>query len=310
MGAGGIGGYFGGRLAAAGEDVHFVARGAHLDALRGGGLAIESPDGGVSVVPVRATHDSTEIGVVDYVLLCVKTWQLEPALKTVRPLLGPATAVVTVQNGVEAPGQVAEALGGAAVMPGIAKVISLLDSPGRVRHLGGLGLLGFGEWDGQTSDRARRLSDALAGAGIEGGMLKDIWAELWAKFLFIVPFGGLGAAADATIGELRTQPRTRRLLTEAMAEIERVARARNVNLAHDVVHRSLDFVDQQPAAGTSSLQRDLLAGRPSELEALTGAVVRLGAESGVATPVNSFLHDVLSVREARAIADADHAQGD
>lgn len=300
IGAGGIGGYFGGRLAAAGEDVHFVARGAHLKALRGDGLAIEGPDGDVSVVPVRATDDSAEIGVVDHVLLCVKTWQLESALKAVPPLLGPDTAVVTVQNGVQAPDQVADAVGRAAVLPGIAKVITLLEAPGRVRHVGGLGLLGFGEWDGRPSERTRRLSAALDGAGIKGGLLEDIWAELWTKFLFIVPFGGLGAAADATIGELRTRPGTRRLLTEAMTEIEHIARARNIRLAPDVVPTTLDFVDQQPAAGTSSLQRDLLAGRPSELEALTGAVVRLGAESGVPTPVNSLLHEVLSVREARA----------
>ncbi|MDP9867977.1 MULTISPECIES: 2-dehydropantoate 2-reductase [Streptosporangium] len=299
IGAGGIGGYFGGRLAAAGHDVSFVARGAHLGALRSEGLTVESPAGDLAVPRVRATDDPRDIGEVDYVLLAVKTWQLAPAVAALAPLMGAGTAVVTLQNGVEAPAQVAEAVGRDAVLPGIAKIIAYLDGPGRVRHVGGLGSLTFAEWDNRATARVERLRAALDASAVTAVVPDDIWAELWAKFLFVVPLGGLGAVTDAPFGVLRSRPGTRRVLAEGMNEIRRVGQAMGVELADDIVERTMAFVDQQPAAGTSSLQRDILSGRPSELEAWTGAVVRLGARTGTATPVNALLYEVLSLREAR-----------
>ncbi|MEV7280604.1 2-dehydropantoate 2-reductase [Streptomyces sp. NPDC093111] len=312
VGAGGIGGYFGGRLAAAGHDVRFVARGRHLEALRRDGLTVEGPagpagseggaDGGFSVPAsaLRATDDVAGIGPVDYVLLGVKTWQLPAALPLLKPLVEDGTGVLTTQNGVEAPAEVAEAVGRDAVLPGSAKIITYLSGPGRIRHVGGLGSLTFGEWDDRPSDRVETLRRALDEAGVTAVVPRDIWAELWAKFLFVAPFGGLGSVTDAPIGALRSRPGTRRLLADAMTEIQRVARAAGTVLPDDVVTTTLDFVDRQPAEGTSSLQRDIAAGLPSELEAWTGAVVRLGGSHGVATPVNGFLYQVLGLREARA----------
>ena len=296
VGAGGVGGYFGGRLAAAGHEVNFIARGPHLAALQHDGLTVDSVDGSFTVADVAATDTAETIGEVDYVLLCVKTWQLPDAITAAKPLVGPATAVITVQNGVEAPHQVAEAFGQTAVLPGTAEVIAYVDGPGRIRHLGGLGLLSFNEWDNQPTPRVDRLRAALTGAGTKAQVPEDIWAKLWTKFLSVVPPGGLGTAADAPYGVLRSRPGTRKLLTEAMTEIQQVAHAMDITLPADIVQRQLDWVDQLPAEGTTSLQRDILTGRPSELEAWTGAVVRLGHQTGTPTPVNTFFYEVASVR--------------
>ncbi|MFI6585204.1 2-dehydropantoate 2-reductase [Embleya sp. NPDC050493] len=300
IGAGGIGGYFGGRLAAAGHDVTFVARGAHLEALRREGLSVDSVAGSFTVAPAQATDDTRDIGEVDVVMLCVKTWQLPPAIAALEPLVGPGTAVVTVQNGVEAPEQVAQAIGRHAVLPGTVKIFANLDGPGRVRHVGGPAALTFAEWDNRPTERAERLRAALDTAGTTAVISADIWAELWAKFLFVVPFGGLGVATDAPIGVLRSREGTRRLLVDAMREIRQVAQAMGSALPDDILDTTMAFVDGQPATGTSSLQRDIASGHRSELEAWTGAVVRLGARTGTATPVNNLLYEVASVRAARS----------
>ena len=299
LGAGGVGGYFGGRLAAAGHDVTLVARGEHLAALRRDGLRMESPHGRVDVMPVRATSDTAEVGPVDVVLLGVKTWQLADALPTLRPLVSAGTVVVTTQNGVEAPEEVAAAVGRDAVVPGLVKIFANLDGPGRVRHVGGPASLTFGEWNGGSSERVAAIRAELAGADITAIVTDDVWAQLWSKFLFVVPFGGLGTLLDLPIGELRTGPRTRQLLAACMQEIQRVAAAEGVRLPEDVVPATLAFVDQQPADGISSLHRDNQAGRPSELEAWTGAVVRRGARAGVSTPLHDLLYEALAQHAAR-----------
>lgn len=295
IGAGGVGGYFGGRLAEAGHDVNFIARGAHLEAMRRDGLIVQSPVGDFSVRPAQATDDPAGIGAVDVVLLCVKTYQLGPAIAVVSPLVGAETAVLTVQNGVEAPDHVAEAVGREHVFPGIAKIFSSVAGPGRIRHLGGPTSLAFAEWDNRPSARVDRLRAALGEAGAAVVIPDDIWTELWSKFLFVVPFGALGTAADAPIGALRSNPGTRQLLQEAMREIEAVAQARGVVLPPDIVETTMVFVDGLADGGTSSLQRDIHAGHPSELDAWSGAVVRLGTQIGVATPVHRVIHDVVSL---------------
>jgi 2-dehydropantoate 2-reductase len=230
----------------------------------------------------------------------VKTWQLPAALPMLPPLVGPATAVMTMQNGVEAPDQVAEVVRRSAVLPGVAYIFAELTAPARVRHFGGPASLAFGEWDNQVTPRLEALRAALKDAGVGADVPKDIWVELWNKMVLIVGFGGLGAATGAPIGVLRERPGTRRLLLEAMEEVAAVGRARGVPLASDIAPVSLGFLDLQTPSGTTSLQRDIWAGHPSELEAWTGAAVRLGAEAGVPTPINSFLYEVLSARAAEA----------
>ncbi|MGN9813468.1 2-dehydropantoate 2-reductase [Micromonospora sp. BQ11] len=298
IGAGGLGGYLGGRLAAAGHDVSFLARYAHLAALRRNGLTLIDVDGTARVIPVRVTDDPSSVGAVDAVLLAVKTWQLDEALTALPPLSGSHTAVITVQNGVEAPHQVARRIGQEAVLPGVAKVIAMLTEPGTVRHAGGAGALDLAEWDNRPTTRTERIRAALTSAGIATTAPIDIWAELWTKFMFITPAGGLGALTDTTFGPLRERPGTRRLLQAAMAEIEQLAAAHGIGLPHNIVAATMAFVDRQPYDGTTSLHRDITAGRRSEIDAWTGAVVRLGARTGTPTPVNSVVHEALGLRES------------
>ena len=219
FGAGGVGGYFGGRLARAGEDVVFIARGEHLRAMRRDGLRVQSVAGDFTVRPVRATDDPAEVGPVDAVLVATKTWQVPEVSRAMAPLLGPETVVVTLQNGVEAHAQAAEIVGRERVLPGVARIFSRVGGPGLVVHGGGPASITFGEWDGGPGARVERLRDALAAAGVAVETPDDVLADLWAKFIFVVPMGGVGALARAPVGVLRAMPETRRLLEEAMGEI-------------------------------------------------------------------------------------------
>jgi 2-dehydropantoate 2-reductase len=298
FGAGGLGGYFGARLAADGHEVALIARGSHRDALRSNGLTVAGPTGELHLAQVVATEDPTEIGEVDLVLLAVKTWQLSAAMVTMKPLVGGDTAVVTLQNGVDAADLVAAMYGRDKVLPGIAKVLTLLDSPGVIRHIGGEGSLTLGEWDNSATARVQRIRTALGEAGIPSPTPRDIRVELWTKFLFIAGIGGLGAVTDASFGTLRARPGMRRQVTAAMSEIEQVGRVNGIDLPQDIVATTMAFLDRQPEDGSTSLQRDIADGRPSELDAWTGAVVRLGSASGIPTPVNDLLYEVLSLRES------------
>jgi 2-dehydropantoate 2-reductase len=300
IGVGGVGGYFGGRLAAGGHDVWFVARGDNLAALRRDGLTVESIAGDFAVAPAQATADAGQIGEVDFVLLCTKTWQVPAAVAQLRPMIGAGTGVVTLQNGVDIPESVAAAVGRDAVLPGAARIFSNLESPGRVSHVGGPASVVFAEWDSRPTDRVDRLVAAFSNSAVPATASADIWAELWAKFLFVVPFGGVGAATGAPIGVLRSRPGTRELILAGMREIGEVAVALGIKLPHDAIQAAMDFTDGLPAAATSSLQRDIAAGQPSELESWTGAVVRLGARSGTPTPVSSVLYELLSLHEAQS----------
>ncbi|GAB3982113.1 2-dehydropantoate 2-reductase [Actinoallomurus acanthiterrae] len=295
IGAGGVGGYFGGRLAAAGHDVSFVARGEHLAALRRDGLIVTSVAGDFVVAPARATNDTAEIGEVDLVLLGVKTWQLGPAIAALKPLIGSETAVVTTQNGVDAPQQVADVIGQGAVLPGAVEVIAFLDGPGRVRQIGG-GKLTFAEWDSRPTARVAKLRDAIRETGLTAVVATDVWAALWEKFLALASLGAIGAVTDAPYGVLRAHEGVRQLIADSMTEIQQVARAKGIRLSDDIVAAEIAFLDRLPADGTTSLQRDIRSGRPSELEAWTGTVVRLGRQTGTPTPVNSLLYELASAR--------------
>lgn len=300
FGAGAVGGYFGGRLAAAGEEVAFVARGRHLEALRRAGLRIRSPLGDLHLPEVRATDDPGEIGLVDVVVVAVKTWQLGAALPGLRQLLGEGTWVLPLLNGVEAAAELAAALGRERVVGGTCEIISRMGEPGEVIHVGATPRIVLGELDGRESRRTEALSTALAAAGVAAETTSQIDVALWRKFLFVVSVGGVGAVTRAPIGVTRRLPETRELVERAMREIEALARARGVALPGDVVEKAMVFIDTLPAEGTASLQRDLAAGRPSELEAWTGAVVRLGRDSGVEAPTHDVIYRSLLPAERQA----------
>jgi 2-dehydropantoate 2-reductase len=253
IGAGGVGAYFGGRLAEAGAEVWFVARGAHLQSMKAGGLRVESVAGGFVVEPVRATEDPVEIGAVDFVLVAVKTWQLDEALRILPPLIGPQTAVVSLLNGVEAPAQIAERIGRQHVLPGSVRIFSAIDGPGIVRHMGGPASISFAEWDDRPSERVERLREVLRMPGVSLEVPDSIELALWEKFLFVVPMGSVGAVTRAPIGITRTLPGTRAMLEAGMEEIRAVGVARGIPFGHDVVERSMGFLDAQAPAGTSSL---------------------------------------------------------
>ena len=295
-GAGGVGGYFGARLVQSGVDVAFVARGAHLRSMRSDGLSLRSPLGDANV-PVEANDDTTALGPVDVVFLAVKTWQLDDALAKIDPLLGEATFVVPLQNGVEAADQIAARVGAERVVGGTCKIISHLGEPGEIVHVGATPWIGFGERDGTSSERTAELKKILKAAGIAARLSNDIEAEVWSKLLFVASVGGVGAVTRSTIGELRDVPQTRAMLERAMSEIHALARARDVAVADDAVGSAMGFVDKLPAEGTSSLQRDIAAGRRSELDAWTGAVVRLGRAHDVETPTHDFIYASLLPRE-------------
>jgi 2-dehydropantoate 2-reductase len=300
IGAGGAGGYFGARLAEAGNDVTFIARGAHLAAIRSSGLRVDSVDGGV-VVKAAATDDPGEAGEVDCVILGVKAWQVPEAAEAAATMIGSSTAVLPLQNGVEAPGQIAAALGRHHALGGTARIIGFRAGPGHIVHSGADPTIELGELDGTRSARVETLCRVLDEAkGVTATIPDDIRVAMWMKFLLIVGWSGVGGVTRAPIGTTRSLPGTRRLLEGAMAEVEQVAVAHGVQLPPGVVASTMAFVDGLPAHGTASLQRDIAESLPSELESLSGAVTRLGAAAGVPTPVNTFLYDALLPQESRA----------
>ena len=300
FGTGAVGGYFGARLAQAGAEVAFIARGEQLRALQDRGLRVDSPKGDFVLRPVQTTDDPAQVGVVDAVLVGVKAWQVTEAAQAMRPLVGPETFVVPLQNGVEAPDQLAAVLGAEHVLGGLCRVVSSVVEPGYIRHVGLEPYVAFGELDNHTTERAERLRQAFVRAGVAVEIPPDIQAALWEKFLFIASFSGVGAVTRAPAGVLRSMPETRRMLEQAMREVLAVARAREIALPEEVIRRTVALVDSLPAGGTASMQRDIMAGRPSELETQNGAVVRLGQEAGVATPLHTFIYHSLLPLELQA----------
>ena len=311
FGTGGAGGFFGARLACSGEDVVFIARGEHLQAIRQHGLTIETPEGEIVVHPAQATDDAAQAGFVDVVLVGVKSWQVVEAAHAMRPLLGPKTFVVPLQNGVEAPAQLASVLGADHVLVGLCGTLSWLTGPGRIRSIGKVHFVKFGELDNRASDRVELLRRAFERAGVKVEVPANVQQALWEKFLFVVSLGGVGAVTRAPVGVVRALPETRGMLEGCMREILAVAHARRVPMKESIVADTLAFVDSLAPDGTTSLQRDIVDGKPSELEAWNGAVVRLGRESGVATPLHEFLYDSLLPQEmqARGGAMRPHADG-
>jgi 2-dehydropantoate 2-reductase len=301
FGAGGAGGYFGGRLAQAGEEVIFIARGEHLRALQSQGLWVESIKGDFRLKPIQATANPAEVGTVDFILLGVKAWQVPEAAGAILPMIGSHTAAVPLENGVEAPEQLAFVLGQQHVLGGLCQIVSILVEPGHIRHSGIDPLIAFGELDGSTSRRVENLRAAFEGAaGVRVETPVDIRLAMWNKFLFIAAFSGVGAVTRAPAGDMRRIPETRRLLQQALEEVAAVGYAKGLNLGEADVVRTLAFIDSLPEGTTASMQRDILAGRPSELEAQNGAVVRMGVEVGVPTPAHGFIYASLLPQDQRA----------
>lgn len=300
FGVGAVGSYFGGRLAQAGEEVVFLARGENLKALLEKGLRVESVSGDFEIQPVVASDDPAQIGAVDAILLGVKAWQVTEAATAIRPLVGPETFIVPLQNGVEAPQQLSSVIGEEHVLGGLCRIASAVVAPGHIRHTGLEPFVAFGELDNHSSERSQRLLETFQRAGVKSEIPADIRAAMWEKFLFIASFSGVGAVTRAPAGVIRSVPETRQMLVEALREVAVVANAHRVNLPAGVATRTLAFIDGIPAQTIASMQRDILEGRPSELESQNGAVMRLGQETQVLTPVHTFIYHSLLPMEMRA----------
>ena len=297
FGTGGVGGYFGGRLAQAGEQVIFIARGEHLHAMQTSGLRVDSIQGDFHLHPLQAVADPRQVGQVDFILIAVKAWQVPEAALAARPMVGEETAVIPLCNGVDAPVQLAAALGAEHVLGGMCQISALLAGPGHVRHTGIDPLVVFGELDNSPSERTQRLQQAFQRANTRATIPPDIQAAMWRKFIFIASVSGLGGVTRVPIAALRDIPETRHMLEAAIAEIVQIARARKIALPEDIASATLAFIDGIAPGVTASMQRDIMDGKPSELGSQNGAVVRMGLEMGIPTPLHTFIYHSLLPQE-------------
>jgi 2-dehydropantoate 2-reductase len=295
MGSGGVGGYVGGRLAAAGQDVTFVARGTHLAAIREHGLALRSALGDVLIRPAQASDNPAAIGPVDLVIFAVKLYDTEAAAAAARPLVGPDTGVVTFQNGVDSTELLARKLGRDHVIGGVAQIAAVIDEPGVIRHTGTMASFAFGELDGARSERVAALAAALQPAGVDHRISDAIQRDIWDKMAFLATFAGLTALMRLPIGPIREDPETRVMLCQGLAEACAVACAKGIALPEDFVECTLERCDRLPYEMKSSMLQDLERGRRLELPWLSGALVRLGRELGVPTPTHAFITTALTL---------------
>lgn len=291
FGTGAVGGYFGGRLAASGEDVTFIARGAHLSALQAGGLRITSPKGDLHV-PVNATDDPAAIGPVDVVLFTVKLYDVDAAASTLAPLVGPDTVVITLQNGVEAVEMVARHVGADHVAGGVAYVVAVVDEPGHIRHTAADRLV-FGEPDGGTSARLRAFQEAGQRSGFVADLSAHIDVDLWVKFVRLGTWSGMTAATRSPMGVIRQHHELLEMMDRAFDEAMAVGRARGITFPEGLVEGTQQMVRNFPHESKSSMLEDLERGRRLELPWLSGGLVRMGRESGVPTPTHGFINAVL-----------------
>jgi len=300
MGSGGVGGYYGGLLAKAGQEVTFIARGAHLQAIRDKGLHVKSVHGDFTVSPVKATDRPGEIGAVDLVLVATKTYHTEEAAQAIKPLIGDNTVVISLQNGIDAAERIGSAVGMERMLGGATWLSAAIEAPGRIGQYSQFRRIALGELDGRITPRAQAVASAFATTPAVVELVPNIRQMLWTKFVFISAISALGGLTRVSMGEYRHVPEAREVLAQAMAEVAAVAQACGVALDADIVAKTLSFIDAAAPDMRPSMQRDLEAGRMSELESLIGVVVRLGKERGVPTPVMRLAYALLKPAHLKA----------
>ena len=300
MGSGGVGGFFGGRLAHAGCDVTFIARGAHLAAMREKGLTLASAaHGDIHLPRVEATDDPAKVGPVDLVILSVKLWDTEATAHAIKPMVGPNTGVLSLQNGVVKDDILRKVFPAEQVMGGVGYVATYISEPGTIHQTGTMQRIVQGEYDGRLSERATFLHEALTKAGVTAELSTDVRRAIWEKYVFLVGLSGTTTTMRRPLGDVRANPRSRAFLHDLMREVVAVGRAHGVALPEDYADQRLAFADTLPHDMTSSMHHDLERGNRLEVEWLAGGVVQLGAQKGVPTPCNRAVWDVLAL----------HAQG-
>lgn len=299
MGSGGVGGYFGARLALGGADVTFVARGAHLAAMRANGLILDTPQGRLHVPKVRVVEHARDAGTADVVLLSVKLWDTQEALQQIKPIVGPATALISLQNGVHKEELLGQAFAPVQLMGGVAYVATRIEPAGTIKQTGPMQRLQFGEYDAKRSVRAQALLAACVKGGINAEIPDDIRRAIWEKYVLLAALSGATTSIRSTIGPIRSNPQTRAFFLDLMREVVAVGRASGVNLPADYAEQRLKLADDLDPAMTSSMHHDLQAGSRLEVRWLSGGVAELGARLGVATPLHRAVFDILVL----------HAQG-
>lgn len=301
FGTGGVGGYFGGRLAQKGEDVTFIARGAHLEAIRTHGLRVESIDGDFTVRPAKATNDIQTIGKADLIILATKAWQLDEAIEQMKPMIGIDTIILPLLNGMEHMDKLLSAFGASHVLGGLCRISAFIGEPGVIRHVGIKPQIAFGEWDNSKSERVAKIHAIFNSiGGIIAEIPVNIQTAMWEKFIFISGTSGVGAYTRQPIGEIRANPETRAMLQNAFEETAAVARARGVAIADDFVQATMQRIDGIAPHVIPSMQKDMMEGKPSELNEQTGAVIRMGKAVGVPTPTHEKLLAALLPLEQKA----------
>ena len=298
MGAGGVGGYFGARLVKGGADVTFIARGAHLAAMRERGLTVESAHEPLHVAQLNVTDDPGTIGPVDLVMFCVKLWDTEGAARSLIPIMTPQTGVISFQNGVQKDDMLRPIFGDKALMGGVAYVGTTIARPGVIAQTGPLQRMVFGEYDGHRSARVEAFHAACKQGGINAEISDDVRRSLWEKFVVLVAMSGATTSMRQTLGPIRSNPLTREFLLDLAREVVAVGRAHGVNLPADFAEQRIPFFDGWPPDMTASMHHDLKAGKPLELRWLSGGVVELGAKVGVPTPMNRAVRDILLLHAA------------
>lgn len=293
VGTGGVGGAYGAALAKAGADVTFIARGAHLAAMKREGLRVESPRGDIHLTPTEATDDPRTVGPVDVVLFCVKLWDVESAGAAIQPLVGPATAVIPLQNGIDAPERLVAILGKQAVMGGVANISATIAGPGVIRQTGTVMRMVFGELDGSASPRGEAFAALCRKAGIDGVLSNSIRTDLWMKFILLASNASMMALARLPIGKLRDDPDIAPWFATAYEEVAAVGRAAGIALPADAVERTLAFNRNAPPELIPSMAVDLVRGNRLELPWLSGKVVELGRRHGVPTPTHALMYAAL-----------------
>jgi 2-dehydropantoate 2-reductase len=300
MGTGGVGGYYGGLLAKEGNEVTFVARGAHLNEIQREGLKVKSIHGDFTVFPVNATEDPSEIGPVDLILFCVKTYTTDEAAEAIRPVIGPQTAVMSLQNGIDAAERIGKVIGLEHMIGGATWLSSAVETPGVINQVSQFRRIVFGELDGTRSERIQSIYEVLKNTGITVEISEVILKILWTKFVFISSASSFGSLTRLPMGDYRTIPETRTMIMSLMREVEAVARGQGIALDEDVVRQSLDFMDNAAPHIKASMQLDVASGRRTELESMVGVIGRKGRELSVPTPVADFVYGSLLPIELKA----------
>ncbi|GAA4280592.1 ketopantoate reductase family protein [Gaetbulibacter aestuarii] len=301
FGAGGVGGYFGAKLVQAGFDVTFIARGAHLEAIKKNGLQIKSVQGDFTVHP-KATDDLAKVGTPDLVILGVKSWQVTEVAEKLKPIIGKDTMVLPLQNGADNADKLRAVLPEHNALAGLCKIVSMVEAPGVIRHITFEPEIVFGEYNNEKTKRVKQLKSVFDEAGFKNTLSDDIHLDIWKKFLFICTISGIGALTRAVFGDMRSHEGIRKIIKDTADEMVSIANAKGVGLSPKDVAMVIGIIDQMDYNTTASMQRDVMEGKPSELENFNGYIVKQGKLLGIETPTNAFIYHCLLPQEEKARA--------